>query len=59
MRALERANSLLRITLNRVRDSVLRRVIGSDMLVITLLTMGVREIQEMRDEKDTHEPVSQ
>jgi hypothetical protein len=29
-----------------------------DLLVINLLTMGVREIEEMRGEEEVHEPVS-
>jgi hypothetical protein len=58
MGGLERANALLRMTLNRVRDSILRRVIGDDLLASALLTMGVREIEEMKEEQGTHEPDS-
>ena len=48
----------LRVTLDRVRVSVLRWVIGDDLLALTLLTMGIREIELIEDESRSQEPDS-
>jgi len=56
MGSLERVTAPLRVTLDRVRVSVLRWVIGDDLLALTLLTMGIREIELIEDESRSQEP---